>query len=246
MKKQKNDWDDLAKIDPFWAILSDPTKKNNEWNIDEFFETGKKEIHDVMENIKLLDCTQNFKTALDFGCGAGRLSRALSFYFDNVYGIDISETMIHLAKSHNESIKNCEFIRNEKNNLSIFKDNYFDFIYSNIVLQHMSDKFLIKSFIREFIRILNKDGILIFQLPNFISLKYRLQPRRRAYSILNKLGINNEFLINKLNLAPIIMNYIPENEIIDIVKNMNAKILSTKSFSEFDSKIKWNIYYITK
>ena len=37
-------------------------------------------------------------TALDFGCGVGRLSQALTKYFEQVAGVDISHTMIAKAK----------------------------------------------------------------------------------------------------------------------------------------------------
>ena len=39
---------------------------------------------------------------LDFGCGPGRLSQALTRYFESVKGIDISESMINLANLYNE------------------------------------------------------------------------------------------------------------------------------------------------
>ena len=30
-------WEDLAKQDPLWAILSVPAKKGGKWNLEEFF-----------------------------------------------------------------------------------------------------------------------------------------------------------------------------------------------------------------
>ena len=39
------------------------------------------------------------RSALDFGCGIGRLSQALAEHFDQVYGVDISPKMIELARA---------------------------------------------------------------------------------------------------------------------------------------------------
>lgn len=36
--------------------------------------------------------------ALDFGCGVGRLTRALAAFFDRATGVDISSSMIEEAK----------------------------------------------------------------------------------------------------------------------------------------------------
>ena len=39
--------------------------------------------------------------ALDFGCGAGRLSRALAAHFEHVVGVDVSASMIETARALN-------------------------------------------------------------------------------------------------------------------------------------------------
>ena len=50
----KKHWDSFAKIDPLWSILTDPTKKNNRWNLSEFFRTGVDEIAEVMRYVESL------------------------------------------------------------------------------------------------------------------------------------------------------------------------------------------------
>ena len=42
------DWEYLAKKDPLWAILSDPSKANGRWKLDEFFASGQSEIDGMM------------------------------------------------------------------------------------------------------------------------------------------------------------------------------------------------------
>ncbi len=76
-EKLQNTWDGFGKIDPLWAILTQPDKRNNKWDINEFFKTGEEEITQVMEYINSLHISLSRNKALDFGCGVGRLTQAL-------------------------------------------------------------------------------------------------------------------------------------------------------------------------
>lgn len=165
IRKLKENWNSLGAIDPLWSILTDPEKKGNKWRIDDFFKTGREEIDLVMQYIESLNIKLRKEKALDFGCGAGRLTQALAAYFNEVYGVDIAKSMIELANNHNRYKDKCKYILNEENNLRFFEKDSFDFIYSNIVLQHMKPKYS-KYYIKEFIRIMKPNGLLIFQQPS--------------------------------------------------------------------------------
>ncbi len=170
---QKN-WDLFGKTDPLWAILTHSEKRNNQWDVNEFLRTGDEEISGVMNYIDTLHITLSRNKALDFGCGVGRLTQALCLYFDQCYGVDIAPSMIELAEKYNRYRTKCHYYVNSTQDLSLFENNSFSFIYSNIVLQHMEPHYS-KNFIKEFIRILADDGLLIFQIPsNRISIENRL------------------------------------------------------------------------
>ena len=165
IKNLKRNWDEFGAIDPLWAILTDPVKKGNRWNPDEFFKTGQDEIDQVMRYVEVLGVNLKRGKALDFGCGVGRLTQALVAHFDQAYGVDIAPSMIKLANQFNRFGERCKYIINKDPDLSVFEDNSFDFIYSNIVLQHMKQKYS-KKYIVEFLRILSPQGLLIFQQPS--------------------------------------------------------------------------------
>jgi 2-polyprenyl-3-methyl-5-hydroxy-6-metoxy-1,4-benzoquinol methylase len=123
-------WDKFGKVDPLWAILTNPEKRNNKWNVDEFFRTGEAEIDGVIQYINSLQLPRRRQKALDFGCGAGRLTQALCRYFDQCYGVDIAPSMIELAEKYNRYGSKCHYYTNSAQDLSLFEDNSFDFIYS--------------------------------------------------------------------------------------------------------------------
>ncbi len=217
-----------AKEDPLGTVLS----FNKKWNIDEFFDVGRAEIKEVMDYIKDMNLELEKKKVLDFGCGVGRLSQALAPFFEEVYGVDISENMINLANQYNKFGKKCKYIVNTEDNLKIFPDNFFDFIYSNITLQHMDNKYAL-NYIKEFLRILKPKSLIIFQIP---SRRIRKPNEKRiVFFIKNSLyNLSPEKLINfykkkkwgvVVNMHPIkkekIINFIEENNgrVLDVIKN---------------------------
>jgi SAM-dependent methyltransferase len=104
------------------------------------------------------------RRALDFGCGPGRLTQALAAHFEQVDGVDISPSMIALADRLNQRPDRCHYHLNDTNDLRRFQDQTFDVVYSSITLQHVGPANA-RSYLKEFIRVLNPGGTLVFQLP---------------------------------------------------------------------------------
>jgi SAM-dependent methyltransferase len=165
LNRLRENWDSLAQSDPLWAIISWPEKKGRKWELDEFFETGRREVSAVMNYLASLRGNFPRRRALDFGCGVGRVTQHLADFFDVAYGVDIAPTMIYLARQYNRQGSKCVYYLNETDDLRAFDDNFFDFIYTNITLQHISPGHC-RNYLREFVRTLAEDGALIFQLPD--------------------------------------------------------------------------------
>jgi SAM-dependent methyltransferase len=163
---QKN-WEVFGATDPLWAIMSEPTKRNGRWELDEFFQTGKRHIAESLALLTKLGVSVPRGKALDFGCGVGRLTQALCDEFQECYGVDISSSMLAGARSYNRHGDRCHYIHNTQNDLKIFADNTFDFILTSVVLQHMEPQFA-RNYIREFVRVLAPGGVLIFQVPDVL------------------------------------------------------------------------------
>jgi len=171
---QKN-WNEFAQIDPLWAIITWPEKKGNKWDVEEFFSLGVHDIEAVMNHASSLGIIRQRRRALDFGCGVGRITQALARHFEEVCGIDIAPAMIELAKQYNRYGEKCRYYVNNTDDLTLFTDSSFDFIFTIITLQHIKPPYT-KNYIREFLRILAPQGLLIFQLPS-----EPIQPGRPVY-----------------------------------------------------------------
>ncbi|HSK44826.1 MAG TPA: class I SAM-dependent methyltransferase [Candidatus Binatia bacterium] len=192
LKELQRDWEGLAQTDPLWAICTDPQKRNSQWTQEEFFSTGRKEIAAVLAYAARVGLSIDKTSAsLDFGCGVGRLTRALAEYFPECVGVDISSTMIHLARELNPNCPHCRFLLNEDARLKSLPDNYFGFIYTSLVLQHIAEP-CSHEYIAELLRVLKPGGVLIFQVPDRLHadsltrLRVRLALRSRLHSILGR------------------------------------------------------------
>jgi SAM-dependent methyltransferase len=163
-------WEELAKQDPLWAILSVPAKKGGKWDLEEFFYEGRAEATRVLQKVTSLHSLR-FEAALDFGCGVGRVTQYLADQFQKVIGVDISAKMIELAGQFNQSRQNVEYRHNPHGDLAMFSDRSFDFVYSNLVLQHMKPVYALR-YINEFFRITRPDGIVVFQIPSHLTPEY--------------------------------------------------------------------------
>jgi ubiquinone/menaquinone biosynthesis C-methylase UbiE len=218
---QKN-WNEFGKVDPLWAILTWPDKKGNRWDLEEFFSLGREEIALIMKHISSLDIScLRYRKALDFGCGVGRITQALAPYYDEVNGIDISPSMIELAGTYNRYGAKCRYFVNETNDLTLFEDNTFDFIYSIITLQHIKPPY-IKGYLKEFVRVLAPGGLLAFQVPSEPGTEaLRIQARRRdAYP-----GTAGVFPQDQPYME---MHSVPKDEVIACLEEHGGKIIQVE------------------
>jgi len=160
-----NDWEVNAQIDPMYAILSSADHDQRKWNPKEFFATGDAEIDFIFHHLETLNLAPPRTKFLDFGCGVGRLSRALAKRFPAGVGVDISPSMIEMAIDFNKSdATKIAYIVNKKNDLFQLETATIGFVYCHIVLQHMPND-LQKVFIGEFCRVLEPAGVAVFQIP---------------------------------------------------------------------------------
>ena len=235
---QQRQWDHLALNDPFWGILADPAKRHGRWDPDEFFATGQAEIAAVMHDIEDLGYPRARKRALDFGCGTGRATQALADWFDHVTGVDISPSMLDLARKYNRAGARCVYTLNVDGDLHGFDANHFDFIYSRLVLQHLRPR-QSRQYVREFLRVLRPSGLLLFQLPS----------RRRYRSVLHRLGSRWFFEAARrvLHLRGVVeMHGIFRDTIVRDLQDSGGRLLDVRSDESAGPKWESYLYAVTK
>jgi SAM-dependent methyltransferase len=172
-------WDGLGKTDPLWAVLTAKGRRGNKWDQEAFFETGRQELDAHLQRLQKLGLLPVLTRALDFGCGVGRFTQALTRHFAAVVGVDIAPSMIDLADRFNAYPDRCNYILNDKDDLSVLQTESFSFVYSCITLQHIEPRYS-KNYIKEFLRLLEPAGTLLFQVPaaqQRVSLKQTIKAK---------------------------------------------------------------------
>jgi SAM-dependent methyltransferase len=243
--QQQRDWDDLGALDPLWAVLSAPHGKHGRWDEAEFFHTGQLVVDEVMAAATRLGYPVERARALDFGCGVGRLTRALSRYFQHCTGVDIAPAMIEMAQTLNRDYATCEFQVNPHPDLRLFASASFDLICTFRVLQHLPDAQAIKVVLADFLRTLRPGGLLVFQLLSHIPPRHRLQLRRRLYAALRTVGVPARVLYERLGLSPIRMSYIPEAAVLAFLQTQGARVLEVQHDQPSNPAISSRVYYVT-
>lgn len=164
LRKMQEDWDARARENARYYVATG----NREWTDEEFFTSGERtvaeEIGTDMTNICQGKPPGEMKV-LEIGCGAGRLTRALSKVFGEVHGVDVSGEMVRLAREALKDRPNAFVYQNNGKDLSVLPEGMvFDFAFSAIVFQHIPSREVIETYVREVHRRLRPGGLFKFQV----------------------------------------------------------------------------------
>src|SRR4029077_14411661 len=234
----------VGENDPLWAVCTDPSRSNGGWNEQEFLATGEAEVNTVLGLLRSLRCVPKAgERALDFGCGAGRLTRALSMHFDNCCGVDISSSMIEAATRLNHDRANCTFMVNCTEKLVDLPCQSFGFIYSSIVLQHLRPGFVI-SYLQEFGRLLTTGGVLVFQMPSHRNAF--LGGLRLALHLKSRIGRLREATgqIDSDPRTKMEMNCLREERIRQVLSGAGCNVVDIRLTNSCDPGFNGNLRYL--
>ena len=243
LERHKEDWERLAEVDAMWAVLTSPASRGGGWNAEAFFATGQAEIDHVLTVVQRLGRDLPRGRALDFGCGVGRLTRALGTRFEKAIGVDISEKMVAHARRLNDAFPQCEFLVNPTTDLGRFETGSFDFVYSSIVLQHLPSAAHIDRYVTEFLRVARPEGLVVFGIPSRVSFPYSLQPRRRLYGLLRRLGVSEVWMLRRTPLTPMRMTVVTEAAQRKLLDERGATLLHAEPLD--DGPVRTVRYYVS-
>lgn len=244
LARHERDWQELGAIDPLWAVLGRDDDRGTEWDLGEFMARGAHEVTRAIAAIERLGLPRGRLAALDFGCGVGRVGRHLADHFDEVVGLDISSSMLEHALRFNDDIPNLRFVHNVRSDLSVLAPQTFDLVYCRLVLQHMPNVTVATAYIREFIRVLAPGGLALFEVPEQIPWRHRLQPQRRLYAGLRTLGVPPRLLYERLRLHPVRMIAISEPAVLAAVRKAGGVVAAGERRRSHTGTVKHG-YYVT-
>ena len=152
----KEEWNRRAKKDAFRYVSA----FRKDWDEESFYRWGEIQTRIVIDRFfESLGVDPSSLKALEIGCGAGRMSRALASRFKFVFAYDVSEEYASIAKEKNSQLKNVVFAVNDGVSFPEIEDETIDFVFSGWTMQHMPTKEIVVKNIEELARILRKNGL---------------------------------------------------------------------------------------
>jgi SAM-dependent methyltransferase len=166
LSRLRRDWETLGDEDPLWAVYVTPEAKGGRWDVQEFLETGRRELADSWARHR--DAVGREPdpngVALDFGAGAGRLSAALATRMRSVVGVELSASMVRTGRRviPPELLARVAFVQSASPSLPL-RTGSVDLVYTSLVLQHMPAP-LAEAYVVDFLRVLSPGGTAMVQV----------------------------------------------------------------------------------
>jgi SAM-dependent methyltransferase len=130
-------WKYYGTHDPYYGVLTAPEFSASRLTPearDRFFASGVDKVDRALVLAEAAFGPVRKDIALDYGCGAGRLTRRLSDHFRGVIAVDISPGMLKLARENLDG-RNVDF-----EDAQAMTNRPVDFIMSMLVIQHIPPK----------------------------------------------------------------------------------------------------------
>jgi SAM-dependent methyltransferase len=133
LKDTDRDWRVIADSSPYFGVLShEHFRDPSPVDLQEFFATGETDIATYLATIHRIFGPFEPRSALDFGCGVGRVLIPLAKLTGDATGVDIADGMLSLARYHAEQANTPVTLTT-----TIPANRTFDWVNSQIVLQHI-------------------------------------------------------------------------------------------------------------
>jgi 2-polyprenyl-3-methyl-5-hydroxy-6-metoxy-1,4-benzoquinol methylase len=161
--KMRREWDQRAIENHRYYIVNSQAN----WSDEEFRRSGDGTVSHYVLNDMVNVCQARRPVdmkVLDFGCGAGRLTRALAKVFGQVDGIDISAEMIRIARSALADVPNVRIHHSNGSDLDVLGDEVFDFAFAFSVFHHIPSKVAIRDCIAEVGKHLRPGSLFKFEV----------------------------------------------------------------------------------
>lgn len=156
------EWDGIAARNPHYGIFSWPDFQDPAC-IDEqkFDASGRVQVDTFLDAIGI-EKTRG-KAMLEIGCGIGRMTHRFAELFQEVCAVDISQEMIDRARVRWGHLPNVRFVKGTGQDLAGVEDESVHFVFSFLVLQHVTDSEIVLRYIRECARVLRPSGMAFLQ-----------------------------------------------------------------------------------
>ena len=209
-------WSAYGNTEPYWSVLTEERFRLQALDASQmavFHETGEEEVRRLNAWARRNALTLPTGVCAEFGCGVGRITRALARQFRRVVAFDVSP--LHLREAERqmqiEGIHNVDFVcvRTIKDLKAL---DGVDFFYSVIVLQHNPPP-IITNTLRLAFAGLNPGGSAFFQVPTYA----------RDYSFSAQ-----SYRETMTDLSTMEMHFLPQHVVFELARHSGLNVLEVQ------------------
>lgn len=195
-------WTHFGKQEPHWSVLTNESflSANIGSNEEQFYKSGNDTAALALAALSRSNVDISaLRSAIDFGCGVGRITVALASHFQHIIGVDISSPHLLIAKNYADKhgIHNTQWQLIDSID-AIQSLPKVDFVNSLIVLQHNPPP-VMATVLHRLLDRLNPGGAAYIQVPTYIA-GYRFSTREYFQT----------------DQPAMEMNYLPQHEIFQV------------------------------
>jgi len=155
-------WDERAREDAFFFV--DSRRAYGDPGSEGFWAFGEEAVAFLLDDLGVAVGPDD--EVVEIGCGLGRMTRPLAARARRVQALDVSQEMLRLAREHNESLDNVEWLLGDGVSLAGVADAGADACVSTVVFQHIPDPAITLGYVREVGRVLRPGGWAALQVSN--------------------------------------------------------------------------------
>lgn len=236
-RRQIEIWEHLGNTDPDWGVAAVPDRKGRRWeeDLDAFYQSGQEAVEEVLSSLP-----DGHKTglAIDWGSGTGRLTFALARHYERVVGVDISTSMIEVARARGKqrTIGNVSFIHRGE----FRPTGDADLLLSLLTLQHAATVAEVRVEILTMAEALSDEGWMIVHLPvEARSLKARMQLGYKLWMVLRALGVPVR-IVGRL-ASGMSMIFLTQPEVEKLLRDAGLDLARTKE--DEDEQFRYCTYF---
>lgn len=170
-------WEGYARENAEFYILTHDVDFDTPDGQDYFFRTGRADVEAILAEAAPFRGPRA-ETALEIGCGIGRLSLPMAPHFASLRVVDVAPTMLRRVAANAEAA-GIYHVAPFPPDGAWDAGAPVDFAYSRWVLQHIADFGVIADYVRRIGRCLDADGTA--------HLQFDTRPRSLAYRVRNAL-----------------------------------------------------------
>jgi len=158
------EWESWGKLDPLYGVASLEGRNRrgkNPWTNEEFYAYGAKVWSEYIVHWERYGV--NRESCVEIGCGAGRMTKQLSCYFQKVHAVDVSPDMVEYARGQVDP-ERVSFHLTSGCVLPI-ADSSVTAGFSTDVFQHFERPSFAEEYFSELFRVLVPGGSIMIHLP---------------------------------------------------------------------------------